>query len=69
MFCQCQCIGKSRAFLERRACVSLLVAAACVAFQVPGARLALVGDGPQRQELEQHFKGMPVKFMVGVPTS
>jgi hypothetical protein len=32
--------------------------------QVPGARLALVGDGPQRQELEQLFKGMPVKFMV-----
>lgn len=32
--------------------------------QVPGARLALVGDGPQRQELEQHLKGMPVKFMV-----
>jgi hypothetical protein len=31
---------------------------------VPGARLALVGDGPQRQELEQMFKGMPVKFMV-----
>lgn len=30
----------------------------------PGARLALVGDGPQRQELEQHFAGMPVKFMV-----
>jgi hypothetical protein len=32
----------------------------------PGARLALVGDGPQRQELEQHFAGMPVKFMVRV---
>jgi hypothetical protein len=32
--------------------------------QVPGARLALVGDGPQRQELEQMFQGMPVKFMV-----
>eukprot|EP00775_Hariotina_reticulata_P006991 gene6991-7205_t len=31
--------------------------------QVPGARLALVGDGPQRQELEQLFKGLPVKFM------
>lgn len=31
--------------------------------QVPGARLALVGDGPQRQELEQIFAGMPVKFM------
>ncbi len=34
------------------------------ALQVPGARLALVGDGPQRQELEQMFRGMPVKFMV-----
>lgn len=32
--------------------------------QCPGARLALVGDGPQRQELEQMFQGMPVKFMV-----
>eukprot|EP00882_Tetradesmus_deserticola_P007532 GHRQ01007932.1.p1 GENE.GHRQ01007932.1~~GHRQ01007932.1.p1 ORF type:complete len:334 (+),score=163.81 GHRQ01007932.1:1218-2219(+) len=31
--------------------------------QVPGARLALVGDGPQRQELEQMLQGMPVKFM------
>eukprot|EP00879_Flechtneria_rotunda_P002458 GHRR01002655.1.p1 GENE.GHRR01002655.1~~GHRR01002655.1.p1 ORF type:complete len:482 (+),score=107.19 GHRR01002655.1:234-1679(+) len=31
--------------------------------QVPGARLALVGDGPQRQELEQVLAGMPVKFM------
>lgn len=32
--------------------------------QVPGARLALVGDGPQRAELEQMFRGLPVKFMV-----
>jgi hypothetical protein len=32
--------------------------------QVPGARLALVGDGPQRGELEQLLAGMPVKFMV-----
>lgn len=31
---------------------------------VPGARLALVGDGPQRAELEELFAGMPVKFMV-----
>lgn len=37
---------------------------AAAALQVPGARLALVGDGPQRQELEQMFQGMPVKFMV-----
>lgn len=26
------------------------------------ARLALVGDGPQRKSLEQHFKGLPVHF-------
>lgn len=32
--------------------------------QTPGARLAFVGDGPQREELERHFAGMPVKFMV-----
>ena len=31
---------------------------------VPGVRLALVGDGPQRAELEREFAGMPVKFMV-----
>lgn len=34
---------------------------------VPGCRLALVGDGPQRAELEQLFKGDPVVFMVGAP--
>ncbi|KAF8059985.1 SQD2 [Scenedesmus sp. PABB004] len=34
-----------------------------ILLQVPGARLALVGDGPQRAELERMFKGMPVKFM------
>ncbi|KAF6255492.1 sulfolipid synthase [Scenedesmus sp. NREL 46B-D3] len=34
-----------------------------ILLQVPGARLALVGDGPQRQELEQMLQGMPVKFM------
>lgn len=32
--------------------------------QVPGCRLAFVGDGPQRKELEQTFAGMPVVFMV-----
>lgn len=29
---------------------------------VPNARLALVGDGPIRQELEDHFAGLPVHF-------
>jgi sulfoquinovosyltransferase len=28
----------------------------------PGARLALVGDGPQRQQLEAHFAGTPTVF-------
>lgn len=28
-----------------------------------GTRMAFVGDGPQRAELEAHFKGMPVVFM------
>jgi sulfoquinovosyltransferase len=33
--------------------------------KLPGAHLAFVGDGPSRQELEEHFAGMPnVKFMV-----
>lgn len=30
---------------------------------VPGTRLALVGDGPAREELEAHFAGTPTKFM------
>jgi len=29
---------------------------------LPGARLALVGDGPHRKALEHHFAGMPVFF-------
>ena len=33
--------------------------------QIPGAHLAFVGDGPSREQLQAHFKGMPnVKFMV-----
>lgn len=30
---------------------------------IPGARLALVGDGPHREELEQHFAGTPTHFV------
>ncbi len=29
---------------------------------LPGARLAIVGDGPHRRALEQHFAGLPVVF-------
>lgn len=32
--------------------------------ETPGAVLALVGDGPCRAELEAHFAGLPVVFMV-----
>jgi glycosyltransferase involved in cell wall biosynthesis len=30
---------------------------------VPGTRLAIVGNGPARPELEKHFAGTPTKFM------
>jgi glycosyltransferase involved in cell wall biosynthesis len=30
---------------------------------IPGARLALVGDGPHRQELEKHFADTPTHFV------
>lgn len=30
---------------------------------IPGARLALVGDGPYRQELEKHFEDTPTHFV------
>ncbi len=30
---------------------------------IPDARLALVGDGPQRQALENHFQGTPTHFV------
>lgn len=31
--------------------------------QVPGTRLAIVGDGPARADMEKYFAGLPVKFM------
>lgn len=31
--------------------------------QVPGTRLAVVGDGPARADLENHFAGTPTQFM------
>jgi glycosyltransferase involved in cell wall biosynthesis len=31
--------------------------------QVPGTRLALVGDGPARESLQAHFAGTPTTFM------
>ncbi|MFM7512738.1 MAG: glycosyltransferase family 4 protein [Cyanobium sp.] len=30
---------------------------------IPDARLALVGDGPHRQQLEAHFRGLPATFV------
>jgi len=30
---------------------------------IPDARLALVGDGPHRQQLENHFRGLPATFV------
>lgn len=30
---------------------------------IPGSRLALVGDGPNRQALEKHFAGTPTNFV------
>jgi glycosyltransferase involved in cell wall biosynthesis len=30
---------------------------------IPGARLALVGDGPHRRALEKHFEGTPTHFV------
>lgn len=36
---------------------------AVVLRDIPGIRLALVGDGPERARLEEQFAGLPVKFM------
>lgn len=30
---------------------------------IPGSRLVLVGEGPQRESLEGHFRGLPVTFL------
>ncbi len=35
----------------------------CVLEAVPGTRLALVGDGPAREALAQHFAGTPTAFL------
>ena len=32
--------------------------------RIPGARLAFVGDGPERESLEKHFAGTRTVFMV-----
>ena len=32
--------------------------------ETPGVTLAFVGDGPSRPGLEEHFRGLPVTFMV-----
>ena len=40
--------------------------------QVPGTRLAIVGNGPAREDLEKQFAGLPVKFagyLTGTPLS
>lgn len=31
--------------------------------RVPGTRLAVIGNGPAREDLEKYFAGLPVKFM------
>jgi len=35
--------------------------------RIPGARLAFVGDGPERESLERHFAGTWTVFMVPNP--
>lgn len=48
-------VGRLSAEKNLESLRSLLVA-------LPEARLALVGDGPQRKSLEKHFAGLPVFF-------
>jgi glycosyltransferase involved in cell wall biosynthesis len=48
-------VGRLSAEKEIERCSQVLAA-------VPGLRLALVGDGPHRQKLEQHFAGSPTYF-------
>ena len=48
-------VGRLAAEKEVERCRDILQA-------FPGVRLALVGDGPHRQKLEQHYSGMPVHF-------
>lgn len=35
-----------------------------VVAETPGVTLAFVGEGPERKPLEEHFRGLPVTFMV-----
>lgn len=48
-------IGRLSAEKEIERCREVLAA-------LPGVRLALVGDGPQRKKLEEHFAGTPTYF-------
>jgi glycosyltransferase involved in cell wall biosynthesis len=48
-------VGRLSAEKEVERCSEVLAA-------MPGLRLALVGDGPHRQKLEQHFAGTPTHF-------
>jgi glycosyltransferase involved in cell wall biosynthesis len=48
-------VGRLSAEKEVERCREVLAA-------VPGLRLALVGDGPHRQKLQQHFSGTPTHF-------
>lgn len=48
-------VGRLSAEKDIEACRPVLEA-------IPGLRLALAGDGPNRRKLEQHFAGMPAYF-------